>query len=180
MGMKTKAVFLDRDGTIIIDKVYLNDPEQVEFLPGAIEGLRALQAAGFLLIVATNQSGIARGLVQEENLHKIHEKMQTLLATENIRIDRFYCSPHAADSNHPMRKPNPGMLLQAAKDLRIDLASSFMIGDKEIDVEAGHRAGAKSVLVTNASTSIDTVTAADFVAPELQSAASWILGVTKV
>lgn len=169
--MKQKAVFLDRDGTIIIDKVYLNDPHQVEFLPGAIQGLKALKKKGYLLIVVTNQSGIARGLVQKENLKKIHERMQELLKIENIQIDGFYYSPHAADSNHPMRKPNPGMLLQAAKEHRIDLAASFMIGDKPLDVEAGHRAGVKSILLGSA---VDSA-GADFVTVDLLSAAQWIL-----
>ncbi|MBY0385347.1 HAD family hydrolase [bacterium] len=169
--MKQKAVFLDRDGTIIIDKVYLNDPKQVEFLPGAIDGLKELKRAGYLLIVVTNQSGIARGLVQKENLEKIHQRMQDLLKHENIQIDGFFYSPHAADSNHPMRKPNPGMLLQAAKEHRINLAASFMIGDKPIDVEAGHRAGVKSVLIGSA---LDS-SGADFVAADLGSAAQWIL-----
>lgn len=165
-----KAVFLDRDGTIIIDKVYLNDPQQVEFLPGSIDGLKELKNAGYLLIVVTNQSGIARGLVQKENLEKIHQRMQEILKIENIQIDGFYYSPHAADSNHPMRKPNPGMLLQAAKEHRIDLAASFMIGDKSIDVEAGHRAGVKSILIGS-----DTSSGADFFAADLVTAAQWIL-----
>lgn len=173
--MMQKAVFLDRDGTIIIDKVYLNDSQQVEFLPGAIDGLKELKKNGYLLIVVTNQSGIARGLVQKENLEKIHARMQEILRAENIQIDGFYYSPHAADSNHPMRKPNPGMLLQAAKEHRIDLAASFMIGDKPIDVEAGHRSGVKSVLIGSAVDSSD----ADFVAADLGSAAQWILQIRK-
>jgi D-glycero-D-manno-heptose 1,7-bisphosphate phosphatase len=167
----TKAVFLDRDGTIIVDKNYLNDPEQIEFLPGAIEGLQALQKE-FLLIVVTNQSGIARGLVQPENLRLIHEKMQTLLQSYGVQITAFYHSPHSADSDHPMRKPNPGMLLQSAKDHRIDLAASFMIGDKPIDVEAGHRAGVKSILISD--TASETI-APEFLATDLLVAAKWIL-----
>ena len=165
-----KAVFLDRDGTIIIDKNYLNDPEQVEFLPGAIEGLQALQK-DFLLIVVTNQSGIARGLVQVENMHLIHEKMQTVLKPHEVQIAAFYFSPHAADSNHPLRKPNPGMLIQAAKDLRIDLSASYMIGDKPIDVEAGHRAGVKSILISDEPSQ---TCAPDFVADTLLTASAWI------
>ncbi len=166
-----KAIFLDRDGTIIVDKNYLNDPEQIEFFPQAIEALKALQN-DFLLIVVTNQSGIARGLVQVENMHLIHEKMQALLKLHGVQISAFYHSPHAANSNHPMRKPNPGMLLQAAKDHRIELAASFMIGDKPIDVEAGHRAGTKSILISD--TASET-TSPDFVALNLLAAANWIL-----
>jgi histidinol-phosphate phosphatase family protein len=165
-----KAIFLDRDGTIIVDKNYLNDPEQVEFLPGAFEALKALQN-DFLLIVVTNQSGIARGLVRVENMHLIHEKMQAVLKPHGVKITAFYHSPHAPDSNHPLRKPNPGMLLQAAKDHRIDLGASYMIGDKPIDVEAGHRAGTKSILMSDEASE---TTAPDFLAQDLLVAAGWI------
>lgn len=165
-----KAIFLDRDGTIIVDKNYLNDPEQVEFFPGSIEALQALQK-DFLLIVVTNQSGIARGLVEVENMHLIHEKMQAVLKPHGVQITAFYHSPHAADSNHPLRKPNPGMLIQAAKDHRIDLDASFMIGDKPIDVEAGHRAGVKSILISDTATE---TCAPDYVATDLLVAAQWI------
>lgn len=168
--MSQKAVFLDRDGTLIVDKHYLNDPDQVEFLASAIKGLKALKQLGFLLIVVTNQSGVARGLVQEENILKIHQRMQEILKSSQVQIDAFYYSPHAADSNHPMRKPNPGMLIQAAKDLRLNLDESFMIGDKEIDVEAGHRAGCKSVLIS----SQETNTRAEFTAVNLIKASDWI------
>lgn len=166
-----KAIFLDRDGTIIVDKNYLNDPEQVEFFPGAAEALKTLQN-DFLLIVVTNQSGIARGLVQVENMHLIHEKMQAVLKHHGVQIAAFYHSPQAADSNHPLRKPNPGMLIQAAKDHRIDLGASYMIGDKPIDVEAGHRAGTKSILISDEASE---TCAPDFVGVDLLVAARWIL-----
>lgn len=165
--MPQKAIFLDRDGTVIVDKHYLNDPQQVEFLPAAIEGLKLFKQQGFALVVVTNQSGVARGLVQEENILKIHQRMQEILLRENIQIDGFYYAPQAADSNHPMRKPNPGMLIQAAKDLRLSLDASFMIGDKDIDVEAGHRAGCKSILVST----IQKETTADFCTQNLLEAA---------
>jgi D-glycero-D-manno-heptose 1,7-bisphosphate phosphatase len=141
------AVFFDRDGTLIYDKVYLNDPQGVEFIPGAMECLKALKNAGFLLIVVTNQSGIARGLVQEENLHKIHERMQELAKPHGFQFDDFFFSPHAADSDHPTRKPNAGMLEEAIKKHHIDRGRSWMVGDKMIDVEAGHRAQIQSILV---------------------------------
>jgi histidinol-phosphate phosphatase family protein len=171
-----KAIFLDRDGTIIVDKNYLNDPEQVEFFPVAIEALKSLQN-DFLLIVVTNQSGIARGLVQVENVYLIHEKMQAVLKPYGVQITAFYFSPHAADSNHPLRKPNPGMLIQAAKDHRIDLGASFMIGDKPIDVEAGQRAGCKSILISDA---VSETSAPDFLSTDLLVAAQWILQTQKI
>lgn len=140
------AVFFDRDGTLIHDKAYLNDPEQVEFVPGAFEALKQLQQAGYLLIVVTNQSGIARGIVQVEKMHAIHERMQRDLATHGINIDEFFFSPHLDDS-HPTRKPNPGMLLEAMGKFPIDKSKSWMVGDRMIDVEAGHRAGVRSILL---------------------------------
>jgi histidinol-phosphate phosphatase family protein len=173
--MKKKAVFLDRDGTIIVDKHYLNDPSGVEFLPHAIEGLRDLKKNNFLLVVVTNQSGVARGLIEESNIAKIHQRMQDLLKPQQLQIDAFYYSPHAADSNHPLRKPNPGMLIQAAKDFRLDLDASFMIGDKLIDVEAGHRAGARSILISAAHDEETLGADPDFFAAHLKQAADWIL-----
>ncbi len=171
--MNKKAIFLDRDGTIIRDKVYLNDPAGVEFFPGAAETLAEFHRAGFLLVVVTNQSGIARGLVTEENLKAIHEKMQSLLKVHGVAIDAFYHSPHAADSDHPMRKPNPGMLILAAQEHRISLAESFMIGDKPLDVEAGQRVGAKSILLSP--TYQASGCKPDYVAANLPVAANWIL-----
>jgi len=144
-----KAVFFDRDGTLIHDKVYLNDPQGVELISGALECLKALKDAGYLLIVVTNQSGIARGLVQEENLHKIHERLQEMVKPHGVQFDGFYFSPHAADSDHPTRKPNPGMLEQAIREHGIDRSKSWMVGDKMIDVEAGNRANVKSILVNS-------------------------------
>lgn len=166
-----KAIFLDRDGTIIVDKHYLNDPNEVEFCAGAVQGLQNLQK-DFLLVVVTNQSGIARGLVQVENMHLIHQKMQDLLKPHGVTLTAFYHSPHAADSNHPLRKPNPGMLLQAAKEHRIDLAHSYMIGDKPIDVEAGHRAGCKSILISEEP---PETTDPEFCCHDLFTASKWIL-----
>lgn len=170
-----KAVFLDRDGTIIVDKHYLNDPQGVDFLPDAMEGLRELKKNNFLLVVVTNQSGVARGLIEESNISRIHQRMQDLLKPHQVQIDAFYYSPHAADSNHPLRKPNPGMLIQAAKDLRLDLGASFMIGDKLIDVEAGHRAGARSILISAAHDEETIGADPDFFASNLKQAAEWIL-----
>ena len=140
------AIFFDRDGTLIYDKVYLNDPKQVEFIPGAIECLKTLSDLGFYLVIVTNQSGVARGLVQLENLEKIHARMQELLAPHNLKINGFFFSPHL-DDNEPSRKPNPGMLEEAMKKISILRAQSWMIGDRMTDVEAGRRAGVKTVLL---------------------------------
>jgi D-glycero-D-manno-heptose 1,7-bisphosphate phosphatase len=152
----TPAIFLDRDGTIIVDKVYLNDPSLVEFMPNAIEGLKKFKALGFKLIVVTNQSGIARGLVTTENLEKIHERMTADLAAEGISIDGYYHSPHAAGSNHPTRKPNPGMIEAGIADHDIDRENSWMIGDRMGDVGAGHNAQLKTILLTSSKEQITT------------------------
>jgi D-glycero-D-manno-heptose 1,7-bisphosphate phosphatase len=148
------AIFLDRDGTIIVDKNYLNDPNQVEFLPQAVEALKELQTMGYKLIVVTNQSGIARGIVSEENLHKIHRRINEFLLPQGITIDAYYFSPHAADSDHPTRKPNPGMIEQAIKDHKVNRAKSWMIGDRMSDVQAGHNAKMRTVLLSTAQANV--------------------------
>lgn len=146
MSLK-KAVFFDRDDTIIIDKVYLNDPNQIEYFDDALVSLKKLADAGFLLFVVSNQSGITRGLVQESNLHAIHEKMQNDFLKMGFQFTHYYYCPHLPESNHRDRKPNPGMLLQAQKDYGVDLSNSWMVGDRYSDVEAGIRAGTKTILL---------------------------------
>lgn len=142
-----KAVFLDRDGTLIVDKVYLNNPDEIEYLPGVFEGLRMLRDAGFIFIVVTNQSGIPRGKVKLRNLHEIHRRIRATFAEKGVDILEFSYAPYLTDFDHPLRKPNPGMLLETATYFRVDLSSSWMIGDRMLDVEAGHRAGTRSILV---------------------------------
>ncbi len=146
MGFK-KAVFLDRDGTLIIDKIYLNDPDNIEYLPGVFESIKSLSDAGYMLIVVTNQSGVAKGIVSLENLDEIHRRISVRFETNRSPIAGFYYAPFPSDQPHPMRKPNPGMLLQAASEHGIDLKSSWMVGDRWTDVEAGHRAGCRSIFL---------------------------------
>lgn len=142
-----KAVFLDRDGTIIVDKIYLNDPAAIEYYSDSFSALKGIAQAGYSLIIVTNQSGVARGLVTLENLSKIHSIIAEDFRLQGVTIAAFYYAPYAVDSGHPMRKPEPGMLLAAAQDHQIDLAQSWMIGDRMTDVEAGHRAGVRSLLL---------------------------------
>lgn len=149
-----RAVFLDRDGTLNVEKNYLFRPEEFEFIPGAAQAVKRLKEAGFLVVVVTNQSGVARGYYGEADVERLHHHVQQLLAAFDTRIDAFYFCPH-----HPAggvdryridcdcRKGRPGMLLQAARDLRIDLARSYMIGDKAADIEAGEAAGCTPILV---------------------------------
>ncbi len=157
-----KAIFLDRDGTIIIDKIYLNDPSKIEYLPGVFEALKELRDHGFYFVIVTNQSGVPRGLVDIKNLHRIHEIIAEDFAKHNIEFLQFYYAPYLVESNHPFRKPNPGMIEQAVKDYRLTTEGSWMIGDRMTDVESGHRAGCKSILLTGVETPEDS----DFDPPE--------------
>lgn len=154
--MGSKAIFLDRDNTLIEDPGYINSPDQVKLLPSTAQALIELKKMGYLLIVITNQSAIARGIITEEGLEKIHHKFQELLALENAYIDRIYYCPFHPDGVIPkyrresdLRKPNPGMILTAAKDLGIDLSQSWMIGNSIHDVTAGKSAGCKTILLNS-------------------------------
>ncbi len=148
------AVFLDRDGALIEEVHYLSRVEQVQLLPGVVEGLRLLERAGFALLVVTNQAGVARGLFPENQVDVIHRHLEDELARHGIGITAWkYCPHHPTEGEGPYRgecacrKPAPGMLLEAAEELDLDLSSSFMIGDKRSDLEAGSRSGCRSILV---------------------------------
>ena len=142
-----KVVFFDRDGTLIVDKIYLNDPEQIEYLPGVFQGLKNLRDQGFEFIIVTNQSGVPRGLVDVKNLEQIHKNIRSDFAKEGINILNFYYAPYLVESNHPMRKPGPGMLEAGIKDFNVDRTTSWMVGDRMTDVEAGRRAQIKSIFM---------------------------------
>lgn len=145
--MRRRFILLDRDGTLIYERHYLSDPEQVELLPGVVEGLTALRKLGFGLVVLTNQSGLGRWLFDLGTLHKIHERMKRLLLDHGLELDGIYYCPHLPEDKCACRKPATGMALQAAQELDFDLAQSFMVGDKNVDVQLGKNIGAKSVLV---------------------------------
>ena len=145
--MLKKTVFFDRDGTLIIDKVYLNDPEQIIYLPGVFEALGQLRDAGFQFVIVTNQSGVPRGLVTIENLNEIHRRIEAEFAKHGIHFVGIYYAPHTVESNHELRKPNAGMLLEAARDHHVDLPQSWIVGDRLTDAEAGHRAGCRSIFL---------------------------------
>lgn len=146
------AVFLDRDGTLNVEKEYLWRIEEFEFVPGVPEAVRRLNRAGFLVVVITNQSGVARGYFQMEDVHRLHRHIQNQLKEHAAHIDAFYICPHHPEYGDPptvclCRKPSPGLLLDAACDLGIDLGASYMIGDKVADIEAGRQAGCRPLLV---------------------------------
>lgn len=150
------AIFLDKDGTLVEDVPYNVDPDRIRLTERALEGLRLLQEAGFRLIVVSNQSGVARGYFSEIELVAVKERLKELLADAGISLDGFYYCPH-----HPegviepyavacsCRKPQPGLLYKAAREREIDLTASWLIGDILNDVEAGHRAKCRSILINN-------------------------------
>lgn len=149
--MGSSAVFLDRDGTINEEVGYLSDPEQVSLLPGAADAIARLRAAGFKIVVVTNQSGIARGLFTVKELKHVNLALERLLEENGARVDAFYFCPHHPRHGEKVdcecRKPKPGMAIKAAKELGIDLSRSYFVGDKISDIELGFNAGGKTVLV---------------------------------
>ncbi len=152
--MPNKAVFLDRDNTLIEDPGYLANPDGVRLLPGVELALKSLSQAGYQLVVVTNQSGIARGLLTEDTLKKIHERMVEMLGRKGAHIDEIYYCPYFVEGTVPeysiesdLRKPEPGMLLQAADDLDLDLSACWMVGDSARDIEAGQRSGCRTIRI---------------------------------
>jgi D-glycero-D-manno-heptose 1,7-bisphosphate phosphatase len=142
------AAFIDRDGVINVDREYVFRPADFEFLPGAVEALRALRAAGYLLVVITNQSGIARGIYSEAEYRELEAFISAQLAAVGVALDAVEYCPHLADApvvayrrDCECRKPRPGMLLRAAAHLGIDLQRSVLIGDRSADISAGRAAG---------------------------------------
>ena len=152
--MPDKAIFLDRDDTIIEDPGYINSAEQVKLVPAAAQALVELRKLGFKLIVVSNQSGIARGIIQEQAIGQIHDRLKQLLAEHNAYLDRIYFCPFHPDGavqkfrkDSDWRKPKPGMLLAASKEMKISLADSWMIGNGYADIAAGKAAGCRTVLI---------------------------------
>jgi len=153
---KHPAVFLDRDGTLIEEVGYLDRLERLKLFPDSATAIRLINESGMKAVVATNQSGIARGYFTEAVVEMLHDHLQKLLQAEGAQIDRFYYCPH-----HPTegtgsyrivctcRKPEAGMLRQAAEEMNLDLSRSYLIGDMPTDIEAASKAGTKSVLIRN-------------------------------
>lgn len=167
-----RAVFFDRDGTLIRDVGYPSAPHDVQVLPQVVEGLRLLRQTGYLLVIISNQSGIGRGYFSETELQRVHERVVTLFSDEGVTFDGAYFCPHAPEDGCECRKPQPGMLRLAAEELEIDLARSVMIGDKPSDVIAGQRAGCRTVLLGETAPPACTP---DAVAPDVLAASQWIL-----
>ncbi|MFQ6049372.1 MAG: D-glycero-alpha-D-manno-heptose-1,7-bisphosphate 7-phosphatase, partial [Phycisphaerae bacterium] len=179
--MADRAVFLDRDGTIIEDPGFVTRPEQVCLVPGSADAIRRLRAAGYRVVVVTNQSGVARGLLDEQQLAAIHERMQAELARRGTQLDAIYYCPYLPGPeavveqyrrDSDLRKPKPGMLLRAARELGLDLAACWMIGDSSQDVEAGRAAACRTILIGQSG--CEGSDSADFVVPDLVAAAEII------
>lgn len=169
-------VLLDRDGTIIVEKNYLSAVNDLELLPGAVEGLRILHDAGFGLIVVTNQSGIARGKLTLETLAGIHAELERRLAAGGVHIEAFYQCPHLPEDECDCRKPKPLLAERAAADFGFELSRAFVIGDKPCDIDLGKNAGARTILVrTGYGREYEARgVRADFVADDLVEAARWV------
>ena len=171
---REKVIILDRDGTIVVDRNYLSDPADLEFEVGAAEGLRSMYERGYRLVVITNQSGVGRGLFSLERLEEIHDRLRQMAESIGVRFERIYYCPHAPDAGCPCRKPQIGLLKQAASELGFDLSSAVVIGDKRSDVESGLRAGATTVFVAANSPRLPAGPAPDFIVRDLVQAAEVI------
>jgi D-glycero-D-manno-heptose 1,7-bisphosphate phosphatase len=175
----SRAVFLDRDGTIMEDSNYVGDVERVLVIPGAPEALKRLQEAGYKLFIITNQSGVGRGYFTHEAVEQIHAHLDEYFGRTGVRFDRYYVCPHHPEDNCDCRKPKPKFLLDAAREYGLDRSCCFMVGDRTSDIQAGVNAGVPTILVL---TGVGRETLAkrevkpDHVADDIGAAAAWILG----
>jgi D-glycero-D-manno-heptose 1,7-bisphosphate phosphatase len=176
-----RAIFLDRDGTLIEEKEYLHRPEGVVFFPGTGGALKRLQDADFRLLVVTNQSGVGRGYFSLEDVTEVHHHIVRELARDGVRLHKFYIAPEAPDQPSRGRKPSPQFLFDARDEFGIDLAQSYMIGDKVIDLQCGWSAGVRRSLLVRTGygkeaerTQGGTLTSAVIV-DDIVAAADWIL-----
>lgn len=172
-GAAHPAVFIDRDGTVMEEVCYCNDPEKVRLIEGSADALRLLRQNGYRTVLVTNQAGIARGLISMEQYEAVHARLLELLGPE--ALDATYMCPDGPDRSSTHRKPAPGMLLQARDELNIDLSRSWMIGDKPIDIRCGHNAGVHSILVLTGYGREADACGANYVAENFPAAARWIL-----
>ena len=176
-----RAIFLDRDGTLIQEKEYLHCPEDVAILPGAAPALRRLQEAGFRLFIVSNQSGVGRGWFTLDDVAKVNARLASDLARDGVRFDRIYIAPEAPDQPSRGRKPSPQFLFDARDEFGVRLEESYVVGDKMIDLECGWNAGVgKSILVRTGygrevEKSGDPRLPAAVIVEDLPAAAAWIL-----
>ncbi len=179
--LKNRAVFLDRDGTLIQEQEYLSRPEQVVSFPGAAEALKKLQDAGFKLFLVTNQSGVGRGFFTMDDVEKVHAHLATELARGGVGFEKIYIAPEHPDQPSRGRKPSPQFLFAARDEFGLDLSQSYMVGDKLIDLECGWNAGVKKSILVR--TGYGAEVERDFpaqisnaaIVSDLSAAADWIL-----
>jgi D-glycero-D-manno-heptose 1,7-bisphosphate phosphatase len=176
------TVFLDRDGTINREVHHLSDPDQLELLPGAAEGLRKLCEAGCVLIVVSNQSPIGRGMFTEDRLREIHARLGEMLAAEGVKVSGWYWCPHAPWDNCDCRKPAPGLFLRARNERGVILEKSWIVGDRLSDLKGGRQVGARAILVATGygqeeHALPESAGCVDYFVPTLREAADVILGV---
>lgn len=146
--LRRKAVFLDRDGVICENRDdYVKSWQEFVWIPGAKEALSRLRSHGYIAIVITNQSAIGRGIVSRETVDKIHQRMGEEIAETGGKIEKVYYCPHKPEDGCSCRKPEPGLLLQAAEDLKLDLRTSYLVGDAITDIEMGHTVGSRTIMV---------------------------------
>jgi D-glycero-D-manno-heptose 1,7-bisphosphate phosphatase len=158
-----RALFLDRDGTIIADPGYIRDPSKVVFLPGAAKALAALASEGWKLIVISNQSGVGRGTIQPAEMDAVQARFIELMESEGAPVTASYICVHAPADQCECRKPSPFFLLRAAREHSIDLAASWMVGDREADILTGKNAGCSTIWLRNGEFPVDPALP-DFVA----------------
>jgi D-glycero-D-manno-heptose 1,7-bisphosphate phosphatase len=183
------AVFMDRDGTMTVEGGYINHPSRLKLITGTAEAVKMLNDNGIYAVVTTNQAGVARGYFTEDLIHVVHNRMRELLARKGAQLDAVYYCPHHPREGGPgyrldcnCRKPRPGMIEQACKELPIDLSRSYMVGDKISDSEFGHALGVKTVMVMTGYgrgeyeyQRQDWKDQPDYIAKDLRAAVQWIL-----
>ncbi len=186
---KRPAVFIDRDGTMTVEGGYINHPSRLKLITGTADAVRLLNENDIYAVVTTNQAGVARGYFTEDMIHVVHNRMRKLLEKKGARLDQVYYCPHHPREGGPgyrvdcnCRKPKPGMIEQACKDLPVDLGRSYMVGDKISDSEFGHRLGLKTVMVLTGYgrgeyeyQRQDWTDTPDHIAKDLRAAVQWIL-----
>lgn len=166
------VLFLDRDGTLIVDKNYLSHPTGIEFMPDALAGLRRFRAMGYALVMITNQSGIGRGYFSDEQLQAVHRRLQELLAAEGLALDAIYYCPHAPEAQCRCRKPATGMLEQACAEHGIDRSRALMVGDSQADMLLARNFGITALQICRDGATPDPL--AQWSGPSLLAAAKWV------
>lgn len=183
--MPSRVVFLDRDGTIIEDKVFLGNPDEIEFFPGAIKAIKTLRESGYKIVVISNQSGIGRGILTEKMVKEVNDCLLQRLKENDAPVDALYFCPHHPDDNCDCRKPKTGMIKKAATEFKLDLKNAVVIGDHLCDIELGKNIGAKTVLMLTGhgkkeiGESENSGVKPDFVAKNLLEAANWVKNLKK-